>query len=238
KSYLLQAYSEGIRAVKFNWRGDPSCYPKLADICQYAHDLGYLDVMINTNLAGNIGNIMRAAKYLTEIRVSIDTILPGKYEKMRRPAKRSLTLLNLCSLAESYGGRLVVQRRTDADCESDREFMGLINWLADRKVSLSSKPIQPRAVAGESTYASMPRRYCKQPSQRIVVGVDGKVYMCCLAYNEPSELYLGDLNRLPLKGMIGSCYRAIIIHRLMNNNFAELPTCEKCTSYSAYEVKA
>ena len=49
------------------------------------------------------------------------------------------------------------------------------------------------------TYDLNTRKYCGQPSRRLIISVNGDCFVCCCAYKEPKELYLGNIKEKSLK---------------------------------------
>jgi molybdenum cofactor biosynthesis enzyme MoaA len=273
---LNKYYDLGCRSVKFNWRGEPTMHMSLGTIARIAKQIGYLDIMINTNLANSVFcNTLFGVSldYFTEIRVSLDTMQSKLYERMRYPAKLDTTLDNLAELIKLYNSKktkIIIQRRTSSETENDAAFYNelwgemykrsKVNEIArtlEKKVRIISKPIQPRVNLNlnysngekhadeiEMSYFDqwqaglIGRKYCKQPSQRIVVGVDGKEWRCCLAYNEPFNLLINDGDsKLLIKRLNDpENYKQDRSSRACSEPY--IPhECYYCTSFTAYKVK-
>jgi molybdenum cofactor biosynthesis enzyme MoaA len=258
--HLKKYYKQGYRSVKFNWRGEPLLHTRLGTIAGIAKDMGYLDTMINTNLAAldDRSDFINSLDNFTDIRVSLDTMHEALYAEMRPPAKLKTVIHNLVTLIKKYDPKktkLIIQRRTDGKTEDNKRFIDEL-WDAiykladhatikkfDRNVVIISKPIQPRIAVKVSYNGDKPintetdtsyfamwandqidRQYCKQPSQRTVVGVDGKEWACCLAYKEPHALSAEN------REMLIEC-----LNKRQNNIWPA--ECFQCTSYQAYKEK-
>jgi len=267
---LREAYKTGFRSIKLNWRGDSfCCTPCFAmEIAKAAREYGFLDVIVNTNLANSRLQISKEnLEYFTEIRVSLDTIKSELYEKLRYPAYLDEVTKNLAKLIDNFDPRkkrLVIQRRTIPESETDNFFeimlktnllltklsasLGEIKEFKNKLdyLEFNSKPAQPRnnselADKEKSYYelwrqGKLKRRYCKQPSQRIVIGANGKVHACCLNYFEHGSLTLGKLAiRDSMQNIVNSNWRKKIISQLQKNDFDFLPVCEKCSSFMSYK---
>lgn len=275
ENILVGAYNAGLRSVKFNWRGEPTLSPILGELCGIAYHLGYLDIMINTNGVKLPDDL--ALEYLTEIRVSLDTMKRDVYEKSRMPAKLETVIKNLAELIQKFdikNKRLYIQRRTTDEMESDDVFLSMLFLELFEKLDnqtfgknpiivlkdlfeadlsddlglklkyFNSKPVQPRVAGADvkSYYASwqegkLNRRWCKQPSQRLVVDVDGNVHACCLNYDNGDYLNLwqgGIKDKEFGFERVIECYdRGRIIEDLRRGFYKQ--DCLKCTSFSAYE---
>lgn len=246
---LTSAYKAGFRSVKFNWRGEPTLHQNLGQIAEMAREIGFLDTMINTNGSNILDEY--ELDYLTEVRVSIDTMIDSEYKKMRYPYKIDEIVYNLKETVEHWNPkktRVIIQRRTTDNVECDKLFFNTLKHRIKNKkfykyAKLSSKPVQQRTgKAYSGTYwerwiaGKLERRYCKQPSQRVVVGIDGIAHACCLNYNNNSGLVLGNVS-LGFDKIINNYYRKTLISYLQRNKFVS-DECRRCTSFTAYkEVK-
>jgi wyosine [tRNA(Phe)-imidazoG37] synthetase (radical SAM superfamily) len=245
KKVLKQFYDNGFRSVKFNWRGEPLLHGGLGYLAKYANNLGYLDIMINTNLAlPNISDdFWMNVNYFTQIRVSIDSVHAQVFERMRAGASLEVVMNNLKKLyLLSHTAKIIIQRRTNEDTEADDVFIKTLQYIVGRKINLISKPIQPRTNKyWVKSYfeawqkGTIKRKYCKQPSRRIVYGVDDKVHLCCMNYKNDICL-LADLE---LNNKFYTKIRNFFIKQIKDNNShnaSDWPceTCFKCTSFEAY----
>jgi len=49
KKTIKEASLNGVKSIKFNWRGEPLLNPNLPDLIKYAKDVGIIETIINTN---------------------------------------------------------------------------------------------------------------------------------------------------------------------------------------------
>ena len=49
KKTIKEASINGVKSIKFNWRGEPLLNPNLTDLIKYAKDVGIIETIINTN---------------------------------------------------------------------------------------------------------------------------------------------------------------------------------------------
>lgn len=253
---MQDAYDAGMRSIKFNWRGEPTLHKDLKMLAYKAKKIGFLDRMINTN--GSKLLDVETLENLTEIRFSLDTMIADEYEKMRPPFKLKDIVINIGTMIHFHKPKktkIIIQRRTTDKTESDDKFMHELCKRTDsvnetfKHVKLISKPVQPRVgsaeLYGNRLYLSyydmwkkgdIKRQYCKQVSQRLVVGVDGEVQMCCLNYNNSIALNLGNINDYLISQFIKCGRRTNTITDLKKEKFY-CQECERCTSYTAYKGK-
>lgn len=80
-----EAAELGVPSIKFNWRGEPLLYPRLAELISYAKEKGILETIINTNatyLNAEVSNSLIDSG-LDLIIYSFDGGSKESYEKMR-----------------------------------------------------------------------------------------------------------------------------------------------------------
>lgn len=251
---MQDAYDAGMRSIKFNWRGEPTLHKDFSSIVKKAKDIGFLDRMINTNGSNLIDK--ETLDNLTEVRFSLDTMDYDDFVKMRPPFNLADVFSEIYFAIDEHNPKktnIIIQRRTIENLELDDKFWYDVEgayYSNDhnnklKHVKFISKPVQPRVSGGYlGSYHSqwkaglIKRQYCKQPSQRLVVGVDGWVHYCCLNYNNNQCLAHGGFSgvEIPFNGIINSKGRNLFIDDL-RKEFFDCQECEKCTSYTAYKGK-
>jgi len=78
---MKEARKLGALSVKFNWRSEATLYKRLNDLADYAKELGYVDIMMNTN--GNWPGGFFPSPSFTWISFSVDAATKETYEKIR-----------------------------------------------------------------------------------------------------------------------------------------------------------
>jgi radical SAM protein with 4Fe4S-binding SPASM domain len=97
KKILDECKQNGAVSVGFSGVGEPLLNKWLPDLVKYAHDIGYLDIMFNTN--GVLMNEEVSRKLiesgLTRIMISLDALTKEVYEKIRIGSDYDKVLNNL-----------------------------------------------------------------------------------------------------------------------------------------------
>lgn len=247
KAILVQAKEIGIKSVKLNWRGEPTLHPDFAYIVKYAKELGFIDVMVNTNLTHVID--FSCFRYVDTLLVSIDSMKNEIYEDIRG---RNLfaVLDNLTDVFSLRKGKIIINRTLTDKTESDKEFKELLRYhiyqyflmkdakKALKKIVIKSSPAMPRNKRQDEEiyYKNVMklRKYCGYPSQRLTVGWNGKIYPCCVAYNEKDDILTGRFTGLD-NDLLTAYRRAKYIRDKLKKNQIAFETCKNCTSRVAYK---
>jgi sulfatase maturation enzyme AslB (radical SAM superfamily) len=228
----------GVKSVKFNWRGEvtqPSLPLLLAITNSYNNGLF---TYLNTNLSCQYGieTIQAIAANFDVLKVSIDTIDNPLYCEIRKGARFTRTMKNLIKLAE-YRKKykmppIIISRRTLDGMESDKVFKSYFKQFGKFKFDI--RPAMPRN-SNMKKQKERKRKYCGQPSRRIVIGWDGQAWPCCVAYNEPDILDMGNVEDEGIFNIWDGTFRQALIQRLKKNDFRNLDCCKNCTSSEAYK---
>ncbi len=200
-SRLEWGASMGIKSVKFNLRGEPllSFYLEGAVAC--ARDLGYVDIMINTNgVLLNEDRIKSLNKSgLTTCIISVDSFDKETYCKLH-----GCTEVHFNSLQENL--------LTLYDMRFKLNFKVLLNF----HVNVHNRDEIPHAMQNPLTWAFTPiirytekrkgkditinrknrkrKKRCPHMMRRITVTANGNTYPCCVCYDEPTDIRLSDFN--------------------------------------------
>jgi radical SAM protein with 4Fe4S-binding SPASM domain len=235
---LIKVWSEIILwksplSVKFNWRGEAVLNKRwFYNLAQSFKRYGII-TELNTSLSQNLSNdeLNSIAENIDRLSISIDSCVPDIYEEIRKGAYFFTTFNNFL-LLQYYRellkkSKIIINRRTSklTEIESDEDFK---NYFYDNNLKFNIKPAQPRnskkIYLGRITdpykniiYDLIPikkNKYCGQPSSRLVVDVDGRVWSCCHAYKEQPELYLGNIKEKSLLEIWNSYKRKALIRDL------------------------
>ncbi len=228
---INQAKEIGIPALKFNWRGESTLHPDFNKIICYARDIGnFCDLILNTNGNFNISKIPDGLLALTKIIFSVDSLETRIYNNMRRGGQLSIVLKNIEKLLEVRHPNIWIQRTITKENEAEPFALNVRKLLGD-KIKISEHLVFDR-VYSFSERLKYKRVYCKQPSQRLIVSADGKIYPCCVDYNETMPLG----NSTDIMKCWKGWKRKLLIARLK-----KMPvcfwnkTCKNCMSWCSYE---
>lgn len=236
---IKQCADIGVKSVKFNWRGESTQYPYFTKLLEYAQKLG-LFTYVNTNLSTDYhsGVLRGLAKFTDILKVSIDSIYGGTYARIRKGARLTRTLKNLMRLAEYRKKNkmppIIISRRTIGDMEPDRQFTNYFKRIAKEhsiKFKFDIRPAMPRNKSMKKQNERK-RKYCGQPSRRLVIGWDGKAFPCCVAYDESIDLFIMGAKHFNIKE-IWDMSKEVIPRD--NKGLVKLETCRNCTSKDAYK---
>lgn len=196
--YLVEARKLGAVSVKFNLRGEPLLYKySLELLIKRAKDLGYVETMINTNgiflTRGRIMSLSDAG--LDHCILSVDSFNKETYDKIHGTKGKkdySILMQNLADIARIN------------DIKKIKTKIGLNfhknKYNKDEKFKTSYKYAVRFTEDREGKYISLQldrkrKRICSHMKRRLTVLVNGKIYPCCMAYNEPEDIDLA--NDLP-----------------------------------------
>lgn len=224
KEALIQARRMGTVSVKFNFRGEAGLHKQLTELVKYArYVLRYADIQINTNLVAFSERRLKTLCHagLTRMIVSVDGATKETYEKIRKGAKWSKLISNLQylnSLANRPTIRIQMTQQGDNEHEVELFKQNFSNW-ADEVIV---KPI--RTLDGE-------RKRCPQPSQRLVIGWDGKAYGCCGNWDD--NFPIGRFPKQSLKELWNS-EPAKLLRQIARDPNCALP-CKTCDVGASYK---
>jgi len=241
---LKEAIELGVQSVKFNWRGEATLYPLYLQAINLAYALGFF-IYINTNLTLNYSSdfLETIASKVDILKVSFDSTRKHVYEKIRKKADFYKVIDNLYFLEYLRKifkmPKLIISRRTTniKDLESNKEFKKWFKKMSLKYVKFDIKPAMKRnqeKIFKTKIVNKNKRKYCGHPSRRLVISWEGNVYVCCVAYNEPQELYLGNIKKESLKSIWNNKKRKELIKNLKKNIFTN-KMCKFCTSRDAYK---
>jgi radical SAM protein with 4Fe4S-binding SPASM domain len=195
-SALAEARSNGAMSVKLNFRGEPGLSKDLARLAEIAKALGYVDVMINTNMtAFSRQRIKELVQVFDTVIVSIDGANQYTYEKIRvngdfERLRTNIDWFNFYRDKEWGDCKLIVQMTTQPSNVGQEEELKRI-FKAD-EYKFSKMTDRTGNIA-----RNQKRIACKQPHQRLIVAWDGTIFPCCHNWN--NEYPLGNYNDITLK---------------------------------------
>jgi radical SAM protein with 4Fe4S-binding SPASM domain len=233
KKIIDQAADLGVPALKFNWRGEATLHPQFTQIIKYARKKqAFYDLLCNTN-----GNVPDASfdglMACTKVMVSLDSLVNSTYLEMRKGGSRSNVIHTINFLLDRGHKNLWVRRVITSRNKSEqftshcREMWGTKVKISEHYCFERGSDLNPRAAR------KFKRKYCGYPSQRIVVGIDGKAFPCCVDYSQ--IMPLGDLNKHILTE-IWNNKKLRQIRKDLKMNRPQSAQCKNCTSFMAYDM--
>lgn len=243
----------GVPALKFNWRGEPTLHPDFSEILHYAyadrvHTIeecealrkkgysGYLgrevfhELLVNTN--GNVPDRAFAGLMLaSKVMISLDSMNPKTYAEMRRGGSLDRALDTIASLIRT-GHKNVWVRRVINSTNREEHFVEDVRDRFGSDVKIAEHFEFFRADKSAAC-SERPRTYCGYPSQRIVIASDGKMFPCCVDYDETMPL-----GKYPSDSLY-SVWKSASLNQIRSDLRAGIfksDACKNCTSFMAYNV--
>lgn len=178
---IRQAYKGGAKSIKFNFRGEPGLSPNLHIWVDLARALGFIDIMINTNLTAFSHRRLKglADAGLDLLIVSVDGATKKTYESIRIKGDFGKLVGNLEYL-NSLPNRPKIRINMTVQDKNRREVD-----MMEKVFGKLCDEIQFNAVRSDN---SGERKKCPQPSQRLVIMWDGQVGACCSNWNNEAVI--------------------------------------------------
>lgn len=244
---FAKAIDEAVRyqdfaAVKLNFRGESTLHPEIDRFIRHAKAREVLDILLNTN--GNYPpelNLKLVEAGLSEVAFSLDAIDPATYPKVRVGGDFFLVMSNVFAMLR-YRDRIRVRVsfvRQKANFRETEEFVRFWQSMGVDKITVNDcyNPAELMKKDLAVVRYDRPEKFtCPQLWQRLLVMDNGSVYPCCMAFEEPEELRLGNIREKSLKEMWDSekLERLRDIHR--RGDYRGLGPCSRCT-YPKYPVE-
>lgn len=202
--HLIHECAEmGARSIKLNYRGEPSLHPEIVDFVRSAAELGFADVMINTNGNGRarknphlFGQIVEAG--VTDLMFSVDACDPETYHRQRVGGQWEVLLQSVRSAVEARAaGKAAPDCRIRASVVRTHLNAGDVDngnmeafWKTRMGVDwMSVSECYFPAGSEHGWQAAMWRQMsaeefqCPDPFRRMVITWDGKHTMpCCQGF--------------------------------------------------------
>jgi hypothetical protein len=200
---IQQCKDMGVSSVKFNYRGEPSLHKHIVSFVRTASELGFPDLMMNTNGNGlarkqpNLfGNIVEAG--ITDLMFSVDACDPVTYARQRVGGEWAVLLRSVESAVRTRAAgkgapdcrirASVVRTHLNAEAiDSGRmeEFwkgkMG-VDWMSISECYFPAG-LQHHWRAAEWRQMDASEFQCPDPFRRMVVTWDGRHTMpCCQGF--------------------------------------------------------
>jgi pyruvate-formate lyase-activating enzyme len=213
RSIVAQAAEGGVQRLRFVGLGEPLLHPHLPEMIRIAHDAGlYTEVSTNATLLGRELGLALLDAGLDEIGISLDSVDPAEYERVRRGAKFESVMSRVeefLALARARGdrapitiARMVVMERSDVDAFT-RRWGGQVDSLQFNMLRAyeGSAIDKGKAPATAAEHAPPPKQLARRVRCRLVMGLmpitwDGHVSLC-----NQSTVIVGDANVTPLRAI-------------------------------------
>lgn len=241
---IIQECAEiGVKAIKFNWRGEPTLNRNLPDCIRLAKTSGILEVSINTNglpPKSNQNCLTDCCEAgIDRIIFSVDGFSKATYEAIRIGSHYEQVLANIQAVVDWKKQQaqpkplLRIQMvRTTANAHEVPDFIRHWSTLMDDvRISDVMNRGQGNAM-GMGDQITTGRRRCPQPFQRLTIGRDGRISPCCSDWD---QTYV--LGRYPDNRLLESwnCEKMQHLRQIQRNTeHSALSICRDCYVKESY----
>ncbi|KKK93427.1 hypothetical protein LCGC14_2693020, partial [marine sediment metagenome] len=209
----------------------PTLHQEFTKIMQFAvRGKVFYDILINTN--GNCPDkSIEGLKYTTKCMFSVDTLNKELYAKMRKRGGIRTVIETIRRVVE-MGHDNVWVRRIITDVNKKEDFKEMVRVIfGDGYVKVSEHYCFDRSKKYDGRHRPT-RTYCGYPSQRLVVATDGKVFACCVDYDEKYQV--GDVYHQSLLEIWHGSRMNELRENLRNDLANDMELCKTCTSFMSY----
>jgi MoaA/NifB/PqqE/SkfB family radical SAM enzyme len=174
RKIIDQADTMGVPALKFNWRGEATLHPNFTQIIKYARKKhSFYELLCNTN-----GNVPDASfdglMACTKVMISLDSLVNDTYLQMRKGGSRS-NVIHTVNLLLDRGHENIWIRRVITSQNKSEQFTSHCRALWGQDVKIAEHHCFNRSSDKiTNSVRKSARRYCAYPSQRLVIGIDGR----------------------------------------------------------------
>jgi len=220
ENIIKEAVKMGAKTVKLEWFGETLLVPYWNKVAKLARHKGMKVILITNGSLLNTKNRKYVLKYVDKIFISIDSHIKEDYEKIRKGLNYNAVISNLRALF-SERGELVGKPEIIVSVVSQRVNMA---YLDDIRAFFSQ--ISDFVCINKDNINIQPKRkmkvICKHNvDSRLVVGWNGKCYLCC--HDWLGEYEIGNLNEDSMKRIWNGKKRKRLL-----NNLDNLEICQRC----------
>jgi len=193
KRIIDELADNGVFSIRLSWRGEPTVHPKFMDFVRYAHKKGIKEIDSLTNALKMTPEMFAE---LVDMQMSWLTIsfdgTGATYEKIRAPAKFDEAVAKIRRFHEikkekgSVKPVVRIQGIWPAIAEDPERYFETFEPIVD-EVSVNSLLDYLRK---DIEYEYVPDFQCPVPFQRLVIGSDGRAFMCI--NDEMGQVPIGD----------------------------------------------
>ena len=196
KRIIDELADNGVFSIRLSWRGEPTVHPKFMDFVRYAHKKGIREIDSLTNALKMTPEMFSELvdMQMAWLTISFDGT-GATYEKIRAPAKFAEAVAKIRRFHEikkekgSVKPVVRIQGIWPAIEEDPLRYFETFEPIVD-EVSVNSLLDYLR---NDQTYEYVENFKCPVPFQRLVIGSDGRAFMCI--NDEMGQVSVGDARK-------------------------------------------
>lgn len=245
KRILEEGSRYGCPSVSFQGDNEPFLVKQITTWFAMARDMGYLDIMVNTN--GSVMTKSLAQRILssglTRIRFSLDAVTRETYEKIRIGGKFEKVISNIKMFLDvrAQSGSLLPRVGVNfvkmaINCHELEPFISYWNDKVDYIVvqDFMAPDIDDDYRKMDAEYRAPVKDFrCTQPWQRLYVRGNGDITACCAMFNQ--YLKLGSLHQASLRDIWTSKAARDLRQLHKDGRYRENHVCLKCSKGGAVD---
>jgi len=187
---LDQCATIGVKSVQFNGQDEPTLYPDLVEIIQYASTKKFDDIYFNTNGSKLTEELAQdlIGSGLTKIQISIDAFSESTYLRVRKKKSYNKIVSNVLNLVEVRSknfAKLPLVRVSfvinEMNKHESHEFQKF--WLDNVDFVAMQNLINIHSKRSKLVENAKNIR-CNMPYFRMMVKSDGSVNPCCTTFGD------------------------------------------------------
>lgn len=219
RKVIDDAYKLGARMVKLQWFGETLTVLHWGRIARYAKRKGMKTILFTNGSLLNGKNRKYVLKYIDKLFVSVDSSQKKVYEEIRVGLKFSKLVANLGDLMderrESQSKVRIILSQVKIgvnDDDSLEPFVDLCDTIVFNYDNVNVKSGgKVKVICSHNV------------GERLVVGFDGKCYLCC--HDWLGEYEIGDLKKETMRQVVNGQKKKDYLKTL-----DDLDICQKCMS--------
>ena len=236
---LEEGRAIGALSVKFNLRGEPTIYKDIRSVVKYASELGYTDIMINTNGQCEFGKLLSILEAgVTTCIISVDSFKKESYCKIHNcsPSHYNRLLKNLYKLKHLHIKKELntkIKLNYHINTINEHDSLDLYK-RAFKCFNLMVRGTAKREGEDISHQEYRKRKkYCPHMHRRLTITANGNIYPCCICWSEPEDIKLGHIDD-GLEDIWRGHEHTRLIYSYKHKIFPK--SCAECSSNDIYSI--
>jgi|APSaa5957512535_1039671.scaffolds.fasta_scaffold14275_3 radical SAM protein with 4Fe4S-binding SPASM domain len=236
---LNQCSKMGVKSVQFNGQDEPTLYPDLIEIIQYASSKEFDDIYFNTNgskLTKKMSQQLVDAG-LTKIQISIDAFSQSTYSQVRKKMLYKEVVSNVLELVKIRNNSFsklplvrvsfVINELNKHESEEFKKFwLKHVDFVAMQNlidVNNENKPLieNPEKIR------------CNMPNFRLMIKADGSVRPCCTSFGDQLNS-LGNVHDEKIQDIWNSSALQDFQNLHEEHRWQEVEVCRKCINSTVF----